>query len=182
MDGQEHITRAGDRSYLPAGTLFGLTVRAELSAVEVLSPPRQDCWRLPAPHEGVCDANQRVHALPRPAWLLVRRRPVDRCGARPTGGHGARRAHRAVAHGGRCTHGGEGPGTARRRLAPRRGPPVHEVLACLGVGVLQLALQDGPHTGALLQARGQHGPVMIDHGRLPIILAVLVAAGPIDQL
>ena len=40
--GQEHITSAGDSYYLPAGTMFGLTVLEELSAVEVLSPPLQD--------------------------------------------------------------------------------------------------------------------------------------------
>jgi quercetin dioxygenase-like cupin family protein len=39
IDGQEHITSAGDSYYLPAGIMSGLTVLEELSAVEVLSPP-----------------------------------------------------------------------------------------------------------------------------------------------
>jgi quercetin dioxygenase-like cupin family protein len=43
IDGQEVITSAGDSYYLPAGTMYGLTVLEELSAVEVLSPPLQDC-------------------------------------------------------------------------------------------------------------------------------------------
>ena len=42
IDGQEVITSAGDSYYLPAGTMYGLTVLEELSAVEVLSPPLQD--------------------------------------------------------------------------------------------------------------------------------------------
>jgi quercetin dioxygenase-like cupin family protein len=42
IDGQEHITSAGDSYYLPVGTMFGLTVLEELSAVEVLSPPLYD--------------------------------------------------------------------------------------------------------------------------------------------
>src|SRR5882724_3093497 len=77
---------------------------------------------------------------------------------------------------------GQGPGTAFRGLAPRRGSPAHDVRACPGIGVLKLALQDGPKAWALLQAGGQHGPIMIDHGGLPIILALLVVVGPIDQL
>jgi quercetin dioxygenase-like cupin family protein len=43
IDGQEVITNAGDSYYLLAGTMYGLTVLEELSAVEVLSPPLQDC-------------------------------------------------------------------------------------------------------------------------------------------
>jgi quercetin dioxygenase-like cupin family protein len=42
IDGQERITSAGDSYYLPAGTMFGLTVLEELSTVEVLSPPLHD--------------------------------------------------------------------------------------------------------------------------------------------
>jgi quercetin dioxygenase-like cupin family protein len=42
IDGQEHITGAGDSYYLPAGCMYGLTVLEELSAVEVLSPPLRD--------------------------------------------------------------------------------------------------------------------------------------------
>lgn len=41
IDGQEVVTSAGDSYYLPAGTMYGLTVLEELSAVEVLSPPLQ---------------------------------------------------------------------------------------------------------------------------------------------
>jgi quercetin dioxygenase-like cupin family protein len=43
INGQEYITSAGDSYYLPAGSMYGLTVLEELSAVEVLSPPLQDC-------------------------------------------------------------------------------------------------------------------------------------------
>ena len=43
MDGQEVITSAGDRYDRPAGTMYGLTVLEELSAVAVLSLPLQDC-------------------------------------------------------------------------------------------------------------------------------------------
>ena len=43
IDGQEYITNAGDSYYLPAGSMYGLTVLEELSAVEVLSPPLRDC-------------------------------------------------------------------------------------------------------------------------------------------
>ena len=43
IDGQEYITSAGDSYYLPAGSMYGLTVLEELSAVEVLSPPLRDC-------------------------------------------------------------------------------------------------------------------------------------------
>jgi quercetin dioxygenase-like cupin family protein len=42
IDGQEYITSAGDSYYLPARSMYGLTVLEELSAVEVLSPPLQD--------------------------------------------------------------------------------------------------------------------------------------------
>jgi quercetin dioxygenase-like cupin family protein len=42
IDGQEHVTNAGDSYYLPAGSMYGLTVLEELSAVEVLSPPLRD--------------------------------------------------------------------------------------------------------------------------------------------
>ena len=43
IDGQDVITSAGDSYYLPAGIMYGLTVLEELSAIEVLSPPLQDC-------------------------------------------------------------------------------------------------------------------------------------------
>jgi len=43
IDGQESIAGAGDSYYLPARSLYGLTVLEELSAVEVLSPPLRDC-------------------------------------------------------------------------------------------------------------------------------------------
>ena len=42
IDGQEYTTSAGDSYYLPAGSMYGLTVLEELSAVEVLSPPLRD--------------------------------------------------------------------------------------------------------------------------------------------
>jgi quercetin dioxygenase-like cupin family protein len=42
IDGQEYLTSAGDSYYLPAGSMYGLTVLEELSAVEVLSPPLRD--------------------------------------------------------------------------------------------------------------------------------------------
>src|SRR5262245_36942091 len=77
---------------------------------------------------------------------------------------------------------GEGPGTLRRRLALRRGGPAHDALAGPAVGLRQLARYHGPHAGALLQAVGQHGAVMVDHRRLPVILPLLVGAGPVDQL
>jgi hypothetical protein len=43
IDGQEVITSAGDSYYLLAGTMYRLAVLEELSVVEVLSPPLQDC-------------------------------------------------------------------------------------------------------------------------------------------
>jgi quercetin dioxygenase-like cupin family protein len=42
IDGQEYITSAGDSYYLLAGSMYGLTVMEELSAVQVLSPPLRD--------------------------------------------------------------------------------------------------------------------------------------------
>ncbi len=42
IDRREYVTSAGDSYYLPAGSMYGLTIREELSAVEVLSPPLQD--------------------------------------------------------------------------------------------------------------------------------------------
>jgi len=42
VHGQEVITSAGGSYYLPAGTLYGLTVLEELLAVEVLSLPLQN--------------------------------------------------------------------------------------------------------------------------------------------
>jgi hypothetical protein len=42
IDRREYVTSAGDSYYLPAGSMYGLTVGQELSAVEVLSPPLQD--------------------------------------------------------------------------------------------------------------------------------------------
>ncbi len=39
IDGQEHVTSAGDSYCLPTGALYGLEVLEEFSAVEVMSLP-----------------------------------------------------------------------------------------------------------------------------------------------